>query len=391
MHKRFPNPKNEQGVILIIGAVALLGVFVVTGMVLDFGLWFLTRNELQSLTDAATLAGGKELGTIYTEKTLSAQQGYSLDQDGYDRIRNVIRNIASQHQAGGETIDIDPGVIGDVIVGDWDLTNNQFTSTGLGTVHPNAVQVLARRDATANTPLAAIFGQLFNFSSFNLRAKATAALSPINRIPPNDTPNNLDDGRIIFPIGIDQDWGDFCNPPPPADPNCNDPGNPFLGCITLDINTAPANTCTAWTTFDDDDPLNFNVNSDSPMTRTIYDGDPSEPITPLSKTGAHSYYFHGDADAQSVLLAGDTDFPIITSQFLEAVVPVYDDVTDNCTITPSPPAPGTLLPIVGFVTVRVTQRFGQLHVKFACGVASTGRSGGQQDFGTWGSVPVLVE
>ena len=382
------NPKNEQGVILIIGAVALLGVFVVTGMVFDFGLWFLTRTELQGITDAATLAGGKELGAIYTEKTLSAQQGYSLDSSDYDRISDAVKNVANQHQAGGKTINIDQD---DIIVGFWDLTNNQFTATGLGTVQPNAVQVLARRDATKNDPLDATFGRLLNIFDFNLRAKGTAALSPMNRIPPNGLPNNLDDGRIIFPIGIDQDWGDFCNPPPPADPNCNDPGNPFLGCITLDSLTAPANTCTAWTTFDDSDPLSFNVNSDSPMTRTIYDGDSSETIDPLPPTGAHSYYFHGDADAQSVLLAGDTDFPINPSEFLEAVVPVYDDITGNCTITPSPPAPGTLLPIVGFVTVRVTQRFGQLHVKFACGVASTGRSGGQQDFGTWGSVPVLVE
>lgn len=385
MRQPSQDSKNEKGVILIIGAVALLGVFVVTGMVVDYGLWFLTRNELQSITDAATLAGGKELGTIYTEKTLDAQQSYSLDSSDLTRISDAVINAANQHQAGGETINILPT---DIIVGIWDLTNDQFTATGLGTNQPNGIQVLARRDDTQNTSLDLIFGPLLNLSSLKVRAQATAALSPMNRIPPNGLPNNLDDGRIIFPVGIDQDFGDFCNPPAPSPPNCNDPSNPFLGCITLDVATAPANTCTAWTTFEDPDPLSFNVNEDSPMTRTIYDGDPSEPIDPIPDSGLHSYYFHGDADAQSVLLGTDSDFPIVTTQFLEAVIPVYEDPNDCLT---TPPAPGTLLPIVGFVTVRVTRRFGQLQVKFACDVASTGRSGGQQDFGTWGSVPVLVE
>jgi len=289
----------------------------------------------------------------------------------------VANNVANQHIAGGVPITIDDN---DVIVGNWDYNTNVFTAGGLGTFQPNAVRVIARRDATSNTPLATVFGQMFNITSLNVAATATAAMGPLRRVPPNGLPNNLPPGEIIFPIGIDQDWGNFCGLP------CSDPLNP-TPCILLDqgIPPPPPGSCTAWNTFDG--PIGDFTNITAGA------------ITSPQTTTGDNYNFWGDAADQSTGLQdlfalpgigpafGDPTFP-----YIETVLPVYQ----NGCATPI----GGPVPIVGFVNVRIFGIQGAggtggdvLWIKFACNVASTGRSGGlgPEDFGTFGSIPVLVE
>lgn len=387
-----PAPRfgNQRGVILMIGAVALLGVFVVAALVFDFGQWFLTRNELQNVADTATLAGTRALGAVYAggtvddgittqnlaRKVFNDQQTYSLQSVDLDLIRNVVNNVSNQHIAGGVPITIDDN---DVIVGNWDYNTNVFTAGGLGTLQPNAVRVIARRDPTSNTPLATVFGQMFNITSLNVAATATAAMGPLGRVPPNGLPNNLPPGEIVFPLGIDQAY-ETLNGPICAQA-CNIITNPF--CIILNVSAPVGNTCTAWNTF------NGPIGDFGQII--------AQATTSPQTTIGDTYNFWGDAEDQSDALGalgtspgiapvpGDPNFP-----FVETVVPVYQN--NGC----NPPAGP--IPIVGFVNIRVISQIipggnNRVFLKFACNVASTGRSGGlgPEDFGTFGSIPVLVE
>ncbi len=373
----------------MIGAVALLGVFVVAALVFDFGQWFLTRNELQNVADTATLAGTRALGAVYAggtvddgittqnlaRKVFNDQQTYSLQSVDFDLIRNVVNNVANQHIAGGVPITIDNN---DIRVGNWDYNTNVFTTGVLGTLQPNAVRVIARRDDTSNSSLETVFGQMFNITSLNVTATATAAMGPLRRVPPNGLPNNLPPGEIEFPLGIDQSYqtlfGPFCSQA------CNNPILFGFNCFTLSPNPPPpVNSCTAWNTFDG--PIG-DIGG-------ITAGATTSPQT----TVGEKYNFWGIGDGQAgalINLFGNLGGPTPGAlPYRETLLPVY--AANNC-VPPVVP-----VPIVGFVNVRIIAlggaATGSFGIKFACNVASTGRSGGlgPQDFGTFGSIPVLVE
>jgi len=61
-----PSASNQRGAILIISSAALLGVFLIVGLVYDFGFWFVTRGQLQKIADTTALAGSRVLGALYS-------------------------------------------------------------------------------------------------------------------------------------------------------------------------------------------------------------------------------------------------------------------------------------------------------------------------------------
>jgi len=380
-----PSASNQRGAILVIASVALLGVFVITGMVFDFGSWFVTRNQLQQIADTTALAGGRVLGTIYSggnnptppltlgRQLFADQKTYPQNSPDDTQIFNVLNAIANQHRAGGVPITI---VASDVVVGTWDYSSgsNVFDGTP-GILRPNAVRVTVRRDTTANGSLGTTFGRLLGVNSFSITATATAALTPINDVPPNDPgtpPVFIPAGQIEFPLGIDASYagGNFCNPAPA----CNAGGV----CIDLFSGVQAPQNCTAWNTF------NGPVGN--------WGGIIAGNITSPQTTIGDMYNFGGDGSlvvpALSALYnALETPNPS-PGGLRETLLPVY--AANGCV----PPAPGNL-PIVGFVSATIFVLSGNniFYLQFACNVVSTGRSGGlaAQDFGTFGSIPVLVQ
>ena len=380
-----PSVSNQRGAILIIASVALMGVFVITGLVFNFGFWFVTRSQLQQIADTTALAGGRVLGTIYSggnnptppltsgRKLFLAQQNYPQDDNDDTDIFNVLNAIAMQHRAGGVPISI---ATSDVEVGTWNYPTNGFTVGTTGTLRPNAVRVTVRRDTTANGSLGTTFGRLLGVNSFSLTATATAALTPIIDVPPNDpgTPAVfIPAGQIEFPLGIDADYlgGNFC---PNPEPTCNSVGV----CIDLSPLTLTLPTCTAWNTFD------------GPA--GDWGGIIAGNITSPQTTTGDMYNFGGAGEAAVAQLSNLYDnLEAVTPTpggFRETLLPVY--AANGCI----PPGPGNL-PIVGFVNARIFALTGNaiFVLRFACDVVSTGRSGGLvgQDFGTFGSIPVLVQ
>jgi len=385
--RRLPSVSNQRGAILIIASVALMGVFVITGLVFDFGFWFVTRSQLQQIADTTALAGGRVLGTIYSGGTnptppLSNNRLRFINQQNYQQnvtndtdIFNVLNAIAVQHRAGGVPITI---ANNDVQVGTWNYANNTplggtglniFTVGAPGTVQPNAVRVTVRtiRDTT--------FGRVLGVNSFSLTARATAALTPLNAVPPNNPgipPVFVPAGQIEFPLGIDAAYagGNFCNPAP----GCNAGGV----CIDLGQGTQAPQICTAWNTFNGP-AVNFGG---------IIAGNITSPQTTIGDM----YNFGGDGALVVPNLANlYTALEALNPSpggLRETLLPVY--AANGCV----PPAAGNL-PIVGFVPATIFALAGNniFYLQFACNVVSTGRSGGlaAQDFGTFGSIPVLVQ
>ena len=374
---------KERGSIAIMAAFTLTIVVLIMGLVYDFGLWFVTRAELQNVADTAAMAGGRALGAIYAggsvdngtqivnppRQIFTAQQTYTLNTQDNNLIRNAITNPPIPYAAGGTNITIANN--NDITVGNWNTTTNTFTPLAVGSPsppQPNAIQVIARRDQS-NVPLAAMFGSLANITGYNITATATAALTPLQFVPPQNPPAALPPGQLVWPLGIDQ-------------------ANPNLACgalpIVVDITQPPS--CTAWTTYNNAaNQANFNQ---------IVAGTLQTPAT-LAGNGGTAFFFGGLAEAQAPGLfplwqANNLGNPI----FFETVLPVYQN--SSCI----PPA-GQQIPIVGFVNARVIGAPGgnpttnAFLITVQCNVFSTGRSGDVNDpnllYGTLGSVPVLVQ
>lgn len=394
-------PKNQEGIILIIGAMAMLGVFIILGIIYDFGLVLVTKGELQNIADTASLRGAKELGAIYWKvfddqnklgnDPAVAQQGFILDSGHVTRISNAISDVVEDHLAAGSSITIQAS---DIVIGPWPA--DPFVG---GNNQPNAVQVTARRDASVTEgAVTLIFGRMFNMTELDVQAKSIAALTPLNRVPPAfPGTSGLPGGDIIFPIGIDEDYGPFC--PPPGSPLCNNPADFFNGCINIDPSIQSVPSCTAWTTFNDSFAGSFSnilagsppssTGTSSPMTRTIFDGDPDDPVdlTPPGD-GVPGYFFHGDAlDQAGAYAMNSALMSVPVFDYMEVLIPVYQTPDAGCA-TPDGSVP---LKISGFVSARLRPRGATgIQMKFACGVVKTGRSGGQNNFGTFGTEPVLV-
>lgn len=407
-------PKNQQGVILIVGAVALLGVFVIVGLIFDFGMWYLTRGELQHIADTTALRGAKQLGSIYVEvfetnrisddpftDPIASQNDLELAGDQVADITMVITNVVNQLQSGVAQITM---ANIDIEIGLWNEASTDF-SPGLGTgtgSSPNAVRVTAGTNAA---PLNLIFGKLLGISTLDIApATSTAALTALSRIPPNVPTAGLPQGEIIFPMGVDILFANAMCSPTPNSCTSTEFTEITTACSIIDADVTPSiPTCFSWTSYniDDENPTGrfaslVNGTQSSPMTRTRYSGDPSELIDPTPPpTGAPAYFFHGDAWDQVARYSTHPGLqPGAVGPFdhLEVVLPVYNTGAAGPTCTA--PAVNTRLPVSGFISARLRNRGNGFQVKFGCGAVRTGRSGWRatgENFGTLGSEPVLVQ
>lgn len=141
----------------------MLMVFLgMVGLAIDMEYGLLAGQQLQTAADAAALAGA---------------QCVWLDETGAEARASAISVAHANKAAGSDVILQDnPGNApnGDVLIGRWDSEKQTFTAT---TVHPNAVQVNARRTSTAGGgPVALLFGPMFGVKSIDIQRQATAVI-----------------------------------------------------------------------------------------------------------------------------------------------------------------------------------------------------------------------
>jgi Flp pilus assembly protein TadG len=405
--------RNQEGVVVVWFALMLIVLIAVSALAIDVGYLMATRNELQNISDAAALAGARQMGKIYADLDFTAQQGYTLTAADVVLIQDAATGVAGANQAGGQdNISI---ASGEIDIGVWydhtfteGLTASVNTGSGTMVKRANAVRVIARRDGVANGPIGTFFFSVLGIGEASPTAFATAALT-------GKKTSGL--GELELPVGIDEMY--FTH----------------YGCQDR-IRFYPTGTpeaCAGWTS--------FSYTSNDPNLRDLIDGDLDSPEIISPETGANftggnlsTHVFDklllayrdkgydvradgvtpvqtnadgspvkghlGDAEGTVELTNPDTgdlewypgDDPAVdpprNMHVWETTVIVYEaSDCDN---------PNQSRKIVGFAPIRMTDVFNApnkfIEGKVICDLVENGISRGDGgDFGLYGSVPGLVE
>ena len=400
--KHFEKVRNQAGVSAVIVAIVLTMLIGFTALAVDVGYMYVTRNELQNVSDGAALAGAGYLGSTYAGLSYEEQQTHVFSRAA---IVGIAQQVALKNQAAGIYIDINGT---DVIIGTWD--GSTLTPMEDPIVAPDAVRVIARRDDIANGPILTFFAQIFNINTVNVAADATAALNG---------PAIVDEGELKVPLSLSE--------------------NNFPNDCTDEIIFSPtAESCAGWHNFFD--PVNASAMSDKLLGLIQgdvqeYDGlvngpdwldqnfnmnaSPDPEITPEVTTGDE--FNHQGGTIASLFLGGrlgntendinlpeeilgdarhPAPFPALFDYFRRrdgddndsiwtATVPVYedDDVCEN---------PNEAIPIVGFATIEIQMPNpppdSSVSVNVYCEITFIDGRGGGGEFGNlMGIIPNLVE
>jgi Flp pilus assembly protein TadG len=181
---------------------ALLMTFLV-GMLafsIDIGYISAVQAELQNAADAAALAAVEQLQSPFV---LFNAPGQTNQQTIYNWVTTnttsssspicTAQQFAYYNQAGGVNVTVPSS---DISFSFYDGTT--FSSPSLANF-PNTVNVITRRDNTANNPLGLFFGQVFGISTVSLTATASATMyNGIPGSPSSGTPGTSGYQAPIF-------------------------------------------------------------------------------------------------------------------------------------------------------------------------------------------------
>jgi len=406
------NVKKQKGAVAV--TVALVSIVLVgfAALSIDIGYLMVTRNELQNVADAAALAATRKLGNYYENMTPEEQLSFACGMAEWPcaDIKTVAIETGLANRAGQVDIVINES---DVLIGSWDFlipppfdpANDPFTEQA---EQPKAVRVIARRDAQANNAITTFLAGILGIDTMSVSAVATAALSG---------QGSAGEGELELPVGID---AQFFGP---------------TGACGEEIFFSPTTlSCAGWTSWD--------YNSNTPNMRDIISG--VKPSPEVSVGGEDYSYSGGDmANLFGDLLTlfkrkghdvyGADDTPVQTDENGPVTgalppnppaEPLYEDdgVTplyypQEVNGPPVPPVPrnrhvwqttvivyepnncdnpNQTLKTVGFARVTITDILEvpdkTIKGKIECGyVSEEPTRGGGGNFGTFGSIPGLVQ
>ena len=374
---------ERRGAVAIMIGVAMVVFLALTALAIDIGFGLVTKNELHNVADAAALAGTRKLGKIYEALSVDAQQTYVLNTTDRTAIVTAVQTVAGQNHAAGVAISIDAA---DIRIGQWNATSRTLTVTNN---QPDAVEVTARRDATANGPIATFFATIMGINSLNVTSTSqrvggawtggeqpTAALTGVGQVAP---------GVLDVPVGISKEWFEnkavFCGQP---------------------IRFSPTNSpegCAGWHTF-------FN-NANANNLRNIIDGLNNGSYTsPGATAGETQFNFTGGQVANAFTNFKnlyDAKKNPVTGEW-ETFVVVYD--RDDCsnpnqaitivgfakvTITAVCNPPGNPCPPPPIVPDPVAKGEKRIQGKVECDIVEQNTRGGGANYGVKGSIPGLVK
>jgi len=358
---------NQQGVTAIIVAIMMVMFLGFAALAVDVGFTLVTRNQLQNVSDAASLAATRKLGSIYEPMSYTAQQSYICDPA---TIIPVAQAVSIQNQAAGKNITVNDA---DVIIGQWkkdDVTGKWDINPTLN--QPDAVKVIARRDISAMSlegPITTFFAKIFGINTLDVKADAIAALTG---------QSTAGEGGLKIPVGISKARFES--------PYCD-----------REIHFYPTNdplSCGGWNTFTGDKyPPNAGVNGLPALLNDLKDGKYESPET---RAGETVFTFTGGTlasvfDEMKALFDANkiSDATSPSGYSWTATVAVYDSA--NC----SNPNPGDTLKIVGFAEIKITEVLESpdkiIDGLIKCNYVAPDSRGGGGEYGTKGSIPGLVE
>jgi hypothetical protein len=353
--------REERGVVFILVIIALVVLLAFAALALDVGNVMVVKNELQNISDGAALAATRHLGSIYEGMSYTAQQSYNASADAATII-SVAQQTAASNTAAGTSITNLP----DVEIGTWDRNRQPPFLAGLD--QPDAVRVRARKDGSANGPVATFFARIFGMNTMDVSATATAALTGQSTAGP---------GGLPLPVGISRAWFEsrpqFCGQPIRFYP------------------TGTAAGCAGWNTYDESPP------NAARLQRILNGLEAGTYQSPATTAGTTFFNFIGGtiasrfSDMQSlfntmkVLNDGVLDADNDPTTWTTTVV-VYD--WSDCS------NPNKAIRIVGFATVVIRRVLDSpsklIDGEVICENVEPGRGSGG-NYGTKGSIPGLVQ
>jgi Flp pilus assembly protein TadG len=196
--------KRPKGVVAALVAILLVALLAMVAFVVDYGYMIRVNAELQNAADAAALAGASQLMSpqIGGPTVTSAQANTSIA-----AACTAAAQFSQLNTAGSVALNM---LSSDTVVGymanprDQSQTLDPWSS---GEPMPNTIQVLLRRDSTANTPVSLFFARLLGVNTWNCTAKATAAFQQPSSVTGfNSTTTNAK----LLPIAVDVNyWNNF--------------------------------------------------------------------------------------------------------------------------------------------------------------------------------------
>lgn len=353
--------EDTRGAVAVTVAIMIVVLLGFAALALDISNAMIARNELQNAADAGALAGARQLGVIYQALPQGTPYtGYVLSDPS--AVITAVTGVGLQNQARQVLLSINAA---DIVIGVWDSTARTLTP---GNVGPTGVRVTARRDPSANGPVATWLAGILGISSMNVAATGTAALTGSGVLAP---------GAANAPFGMDQLI--FTNP--------NFCGTPIQFYPTNN----PPTGCAGWHTFEENPP---NANTERQIIQGLTPNPPTY-VTPQITAGQTSLQYIGGNVATdfpplinlfNTHLVPDTTGVSPTGQCWNVVVPVYPN--QNCA------NPNANMLVIGFASACVYNVQGvptqQINAIVTCGQVTNGQGGGG-NFGTLGSIPGLVE
>jgi Flp pilus assembly protein TadG len=168
--------KTRSGAVVPFFALMLVPLLAMLAFSIDAGWMTLAKQDLQNAADAAALAGAEKLQDLYVQYNQPGQTSQSsiltqaTTHSGSNSPMATAEAFASYNRAGNKNLGV-PDT--DVSFGFLDAQGN-YTSPYSG--FPNTIQVVVRRDSTANGSLGLFFGGVLGTTSVDLEATARATI-----------------------------------------------------------------------------------------------------------------------------------------------------------------------------------------------------------------------
>lgn len=330
-------------------AVAMVGMIGVASLAIDIGSALVAKAELQNVSDAAALAGARELALYYKDNPTKISQPLG---GGMSIVSNTAQTYAALNKAGGVSITVPAD---DLLFGKYDPKTGAITETSTAV---RLVQVTSRRDDTANGVLPTRLATVLGINNMSVRATTAAALTPIG---------TLKGGQGDFPIGISKEWFNSHK--------CGDSDTIVL------FPTSQA-SCAGWHTF-------TTTPASASRLGTIVKGLENGTFqTPETIAGETYYNFiGGTVESRCSDLKDLFDAKKVNGK-MTAHVPVYDYDCGN---------PNQSRLILGFAETEIQQvvcgnNNRRLDVKVKCGIVgdTVGTGGGPADYGFLAESPSMV-
>lgn len=172
VHTTDRHDAKRRGAIVVVVVLLLIPLLAFMAFCVDIGWITVTKSELQNAADSSAAAGARQLMDNYGAYSLPAQPNRAALIDGAKQAASTYsRRFGGYNAAGGVTsLTILPE---DIRFGFTDA-NGVFQAGASG--YPNTVQVLARRDASANGALPLFFARVLGMSDTTVSASAAATI-----------------------------------------------------------------------------------------------------------------------------------------------------------------------------------------------------------------------